>query len=546
MTRAGHLLSVSIGALFVAGTVGMASAQERSGKVMMPWQKPQPKAHAAPNLSEILPWLAGDRDDKVAKKAPAGSSWKTQIEEPQDPVEPEVAEPGAAAANPIETGAIAPSGLVLKKPLPVVNVKGEKGSPEPADATAAATAKIKKSIMLPGDQPVGQEDAAEVSPNAAPAAREAEAEAAADVPAALAAPVGAAQKLEVPAGDVLPAAQTAAQGARPVVPQGEVATAQSGAPSDSISTTATADTLAATAPASNTAPLIDAPAAAATTVAPAAVKQTAQAVAPEAAEGIPPLPPEDEAQPIPDPLPEAMVTPVARPATPELSVQKARELPQAVDAAAATAPAGAPATHAAPRAPETIVAPAAPTTAQAAEPAAAPQSKPRLPGELTEGATVAQQYCFNIADAAKDARYAWQKKTLAEIEQELQKRIALLDERTAEYQKWLARRDEFIRNAEENVVKIYAGMKPDAASVQLTLMNEESAAAVLSKLSTRNASAILNEMEPAKAAKLTMIITGAAKLKRKKELQQQQQPQQQPAVRSDAGVPAAPVEGNRS
>lgn len=540
MMRVGQLLSVSIGALLAAGAFGAASAQERPGKVMMPWQKPQPRAHATPNLSEILPWLAGDRDDKKIAAPSAGTPWATEINEPQDPVVPDVADPGAAAANPIETGAIAPSGLVLKKPLPVVNVKGEKGSPEPADATAAATAKIKKSIMLPGDQPVGQEDATEVSPNAAPAAREAEAEAAADVPAALAAPVGAAQKLEVPA-------EAAAHGAQPVVSQGEVATAQSGAPRDSISTTATADTLAAATPAGNTAPLIDAPAAAAATVAPAAVKQTAQAVAPEAAEGIPPLPPEDEAQPIPDPLPEAMVTPVARPATPELSVQKARELPQAVDAAAPTAPAGAPATNAAPRAPATTVSPAAPTTAQAAEPTAAPQSKPRLPGELADGATVAQQYCFNIADAAKDARYAWQKKTLAEIEQELQKRIALLDERTAEYQKWLARRDEFIRNAEENVVKIYAGMKPDAASVQLTLMNEESAAAVLSKLSTRNASAILNEMEPAKAAKLTMIITGAAKLKRKRELlQQQQQPQQQPAVRSDAGAPAAPVEGNRS
>ena len=34
-------------------------------------------------------------------------------------------------------------------------------------------------------------------------------------------------------------------------------------------------------------------------------------------------------------------------------------------------------------------------------------------------------------------------------------------------------------------------------------------AAVIAKLNTRNASAVLNEMEPSKAAKLTMIITGA-------------------------------------
>ncbi len=39
------------------------------------------------------------------------------------------------------------------------------------------------------------------------------------------------------------------------------------------------------------------------------------------------------------------------------------------------------------------------------------QSKPRPPERLMDGANVAQQCCFNIADAAKDARYAWQKKT---------------------------------------------------------------------------------------------------------------------------------------
>lgn len=167
--------------------------------------------------------------------------------------------------------------------------------------------------------------------------------------------------------------------------------------------------------------------------------------------------------------------------------------------------------------PEAIVTPVAVSDAL--------QSKPAAPKKLSDSANVAQQYCFNIADAAKDARYAWQKKTLADIEQELNKRIALLDERTAEYQRWLARRDEFIRQAEDGVVKIYTGMRPDAAAVQLTLMQEETAAAILTKLGPRPASAILNEMEPAKAAKLTMIITGAAKLKKK---------QQQ------AGTPAAP------
>jgi flagellar motility protein MotE (MotC chaperone) len=176
----------------------------------------------------------------------------------------------------------------------------------------------------------------------------------------------------------------------------------------------------------------------------------------------------EEAPPMPAALPEATVTPVAAPAA----------LPVLRTPSAAT-------------------------------------DKPPLPKRLSDGANVAQQYCFNIADAAKDARYAWQKKTLADIELELNKRIALLDERTAEYQKWLARREDFIRQAEDGVVKIYGGMKPDAAAGRLSLMNEETAAALLTKLGPRSASAILNEMDATKAAKLTMIITGAAKLKRK-------------------------------
>lgn len=229
------------------------------------------------------------------------------------------------------------------------------------------------------------------------------------------------------------------------------------------------------------------------------------------------MPQAEEAPSIPDPLPEAVVTPVAKPATTDLPVQHAKEL---------SAPAS-----------EAVKATEAPAESAAA-------GKPVMPERLGDGASVAQQYCFNIADAAKDARYAWQKKTLADIEAELKKRIALLDERTAEYQKWLARRDEFIRNAEENVVKIYAGMAADAAAVQLAMMNEEAAAAVLAKLKTRNASAILNVMEPGKAAKLTMIITGAAKLKRKKELQKSMTTQG--ANAAPAPAPVAQAEGGRS
>jgi flagellar motility protein MotE (MotC chaperone) len=135
--------------------------------------------------------------------------------------------------------------------------------------------------------------------------------------------------------------------------------------------------------------------------------------------------------------------------------------------------------------------------------------KPAEPPPLQTSA--ARQYCVNIANAAADARFAWQKKTLADTEQELEKRIALLEEKTAEFQKWVTRRDEFVKKARENLVLIYSRMRPDAAAMQLTAMDEETASAVLLKLDPRIASLILNEMEPAQAARLTAIISGAAR-----------------------------------
>lgn len=121
-------------------------------------------------------------------------------------------------------------------------------------------------------------------------------------------------------------------------------------------------------------------------------------------------------------------------------------------------------------------------------------------------------YCASIANPAADARFAWQKKTLADMEGEIVKRIALLEEKTAEYQKWLTRRDEFSKKANETILLIYARMRPDAAAAQLAALDEETAAAVLTKLEPRTASLILSEMDAAQAVRLTGTISGAGKV----------------------------------
>jgi flagellar motility protein MotE (MotC chaperone) len=147
-------------------------------------------------------------------------------------------------------------------------------------------------------------------------------------------------------------------------------------------------------------------------------------------------------------------------------------------------------------------------TRTAATAEAAREAAPATDGDVR----LAREYCLNVADPAADARFVWQKKVIADLEQQIAKRVELLETKTAEYQKWLARRDEFSKRAQEAVVTIYSRMRPDAAAAQLVAMDEETAAAVVTKLDPKNASAILNEMEPAQAARLTAIISGASNI----------------------------------
>lgn len=161
-----------------------------------------------------------------------------------------------------------------------------------------------------------------------------------------------------------------------------------------------------------------------------------------------------------------------------------------------------------------------------ARPAPAPATAPRLPLQAIAVATVgtrkgseapplqtvvAKQYCATVGEPAAEARFAWQRKVLVEMEAQVDKRIALLEEKIADYQTWVTRRDEFIKRAQDNLVVIYSKMRAEASAQQLAAMDEETAAAVITKLDPRIASTILNEMETKRAARLTTIISGAAR-----------------------------------
>jgi flagellar motility protein MotE (MotC chaperone) len=141
-----------------------------------------------------------------------------------------------------------------------------------------------------------------------------------------------------------------------------------------------------------------------------------------------------------------------------------------------------------------------------------PQLPARAEGPaIAPESDLARRYCVAIADTAADARIAWQKAKLAEVEQQIGKRIAALEAKTAEYKSWLERREEFSRRATETLRQIYSKMEPDAAAPQLVAMDEETAASILAKLDPHSTSAILNEMQPEKAARLAATIAGAAR-----------------------------------
>ncbi|HEX2148528.1 MAG TPA: MotE family protein [Pseudorhizobium sp.] len=121
-----------------------------------------------------------------------------------------------------------------------------------------------------------------------------------------------------------------------------------------------------------------------------------------------------------------------------------------------------------------------------------------------------QQFCTNIADAARDQRYLLQKQELESLQADVDERIAVLENRKAEYQDWLQRRNDFLVRAEAGLVDIFKTMKADAAAPQLEEMNLEIAAAIIMKLPARQSGLVLSEMDPQKAGMIATIIASAS------------------------------------
>ena len=120
----------------------------------------------------------------------------------------------------------------------------------------------------------------------------------------------------------------------------------------------------------------------------------------------------------------------------------------------------------------------------------------------------ASRYCANVAPSIAEARIAWQTKRLAELDGQVRQRIGELEKAEASARQWIARRDDLMRTARDDLVAIYAKMEPESAARQLSALDDRMAAAVLSKLKPSAAGAILGEMESDRASRLASLISG--------------------------------------
>ncbi|UHS55679.1 MotE family protein [Agrobacterium vaccinii] len=142
-------------------------------------------------------------------------------------------------------------------------------------------------------------------------------------------------------------------------------------------------------------------------------------------------------------------------------------------------------------------------------PSARAQEQVRVTTGDTSGQEI-QQYCTNVIDQARDQRYVLQKQDLEKLQADVDNRIAVMEARKAEYEDWLKRRNDFMAQADANLVNVYKTMKADAAAPQLAEVNPILAAAIIMKLPPRQSGLILAEMDAKKAAMVAGIMSSAS------------------------------------
>ena len=142
-----------------------------------------------------------------------------------------------------------------------------------------------------------------------------------------------------------------------------------------------------------------------------------------------------------------------------------------------------------------------------------PQPAPPVDKSADSGAAKAgdiSRYCANVAPVAAEARIAWETRRLNELDAQIKQRVSELQKAEADTRDWVSKRDALLNSASDDVVSIYSKMDPEAAAAQIAAMDDSIAVSILHKLKVGAASAILDQMEAARAARLTSLILAVA------------------------------------
>ena len=127
--------------------------------------------------------------------------------------------------------------------------------------------------------------------------------------------------------------------------------------------------------------------------------------------------------------------------------------------------------------------------------------------------SLSSDYCNAFLDEAKKARESRQKADIAVLQDDVNKKLIELKDKTDVLQGWVKRRESILSLAKESILKIYESMDPVSAAGEISKMDNLSAAAILQQLKPKKASLILVEMDPKRAAILVAVISANSKLK---------------------------------
>jgi flagellar motility protein MotE (MotC chaperone) len=127
-----------------------------------------------------------------------------------------------------------------------------------------------------------------------------------------------------------------------------------------------------------------------------------------------------------------------------------------------------------------------------------------------EGMKGVENFCASVANSAAATRLSWQEERIRSLQAQMVVKIAELDAKEAEVRDWVRKREELLARANQSLIAIYSKMNPEAASAQISAMDDDSATAILLKLKPSVASAVMGQMNAERAARLSDLLSGAA------------------------------------